>query len=101
MYDEINADFKKQNHEISKMFTEQNKGIKDMEPCLKTLERIHKQNSDLLEPIEHLTDEVIQKFYFLRTNFIILILILKIRLVSLHVFLFYFFIESFYSEYFI
>lgn len=58
-YDEINADFKTQNSEISEMFTKQNKEIKEMEPCLVTLERIHKKNCDLLEPIENLTDEVI------------------------------------------
>lgn len=58
MYDEINLDFQIQNTEISKMFTKQEECVKDIEPCLVTLERIHKQNSNLLEPIEHLTDEV-------------------------------------------
>jgi len=58
-YDKINAEIKTQNNEISEMFTKQDEGIKDMEPCLVSLERIHKNNSDLLEPIEHLTDEVI------------------------------------------
>lgn len=59
MYDEINSDFQIQNTEMSEMFIKQNKCVKDIEPCLVTLERIHKQNSNLLEPIEHLTDEVI------------------------------------------
>jgi len=40
------------------MFTNQEKGIKDLVPCLQTLERIHLQNSNLLEPIEQHTNEV-------------------------------------------
>jgi len=40
------------------MFTNQDKGIKDLVPCVLTLERIHLQNSNLLEPIEHHTNEV-------------------------------------------
>lgn len=59
IYDEINADFNTQNKEITKMFIKQDEGMQNLEPCLISLERIHKQNSDLLEPIEHLTDEVI------------------------------------------
>lgn len=58
-YDEINANFNVQNNEMSEMFTKQDKSLKDIEPCLVSLERIHKQNSDLLEPIEHLTNEVL------------------------------------------
>lgn len=58
MYDEINVDFNTQNNEISEMFTNQDKGIKDLVPCLQTLERIHLQNSNLLKPIENHTNEV-------------------------------------------
>lgn len=58
IFDELSKDFKTQNNEMSEMFMIQDKEIKDMEPCLVSLERTHKQNSDLLEPIEHLTDEV-------------------------------------------
>lgn len=58
-HDKINADFEIQNDKISDMFTKQEKSIKDMmDPCLVSLERIHNQNSNLLEPIEHLTNEV-------------------------------------------
>jgi len=57
-YDEIRLDFNTQNNEISEMFTNQDKGIKDLVPCLLTLERIHLQNSNLLQPIEHRTNEV-------------------------------------------
>lgn len=57
-FDELNKDFKTQNNEMSKMFIVQNNGIKEMEPCLVVLERILQQNSELLEPIKHLTDEV-------------------------------------------
>jgi len=78
-YDKINADIKIQNNELSEMFIKQDEGIKDMAPCLVSLERIHKNNFNLLEPIEHLTDEVIchsfqaliKKLYF----FVILILV--------------------------
>ncbi|XP_022161919.1 kinesin-like protein KIF11 [Myzus persicae] len=56
-YDEINLEFNTQNNEISEMFTNQDKGIKDLVPCVLTLERIHLQNSNLLEPIEHHTNE--------------------------------------------
>lgn len=65
LYDEINADFITQNNEISEMFIKQDKCVKDIEPCLETLGRIHKQNSDLLEPIENLTHEVICSFNYL------------------------------------
>jgi len=44
------------------MFTKQDQCTKNMEPCLTTLQRIHKQNSDLLDPIKQLTDEVICTF---------------------------------------
>lgn len=57
-YDEIHLEFNTQNNELSEMFTNQDKGIKDLIPCLQTLERIHLQNSDLLEPIEQHTNEV-------------------------------------------
>lgn len=57
-FDEINADFKIQNNKVSEMFTKQNEEIKIMEPCLVSLERINQQNSDLLKPIELLTEEV-------------------------------------------
>lgn len=57
-FDEINADFKIQNNEASKMFTQQNEAMKIMEPCVISLERINQQNSDLLKPVEILTDEV-------------------------------------------
>jgi len=40
------------------MFTNQDKGIKDLMPCLLTLERIHLQNSNLIKPIEHNINEV-------------------------------------------
>lgn len=40
------------------MFTDQDKGLKDLEPCLLTLEKINLQNSNLLKPIEQLTDDV-------------------------------------------
>lgn len=63
-YDAINADIKTQNNELTEMFTKQEKCVKDMEPCLESLERIHKENSNLLEPIENLTDEVIYLFLF-------------------------------------
>ncbi|KAL5244371.1 hypothetical protein ACI65C_011781 [Semiaphis heraclei] len=56
-YDEIHSEFKTQNNELSEMFTNQDKGIKDLVPCLQTLERIHLQNSNLLEPIERHTNE--------------------------------------------
>ncbi|VVC37337.1 Kinesin motor domain, conserved site,P-loop containing nucleoside triphosphate hydrolase,Kinesin motor [Cinara cedri] len=56
-FDELNNKFKTQTLEMSEMLTIQDKEIKDMEPCLVSLERIHKQNAELLEPIEHLTDE--------------------------------------------
>lgn len=59
IYDEINANFNSQNNEILEMFVKQDEGLKDVEPCLVSLERIHKHNSDLIEPIEQLTDEVI------------------------------------------
>lgn len=64
IYDELNENFKIQNNEISDMFIKHDKGLKDMEPCLITLERLHKQNSDLLDPIEHITDEVSYIFKF-------------------------------------
>lgn len=57
-YDEIIVDFKTQDNKLSEMFTTQNKGIQDIKPCLVSLERVHKQNSNLFEPIEHLIDEV-------------------------------------------
>jgi len=40
------------------MFTNQDKGIKDLMPCLVTLERIQLQNFNLLKPIENHTNEV-------------------------------------------
>lgn len=58
MYDEIHSEFNTQNNEISEMFTNQDKGIKDLMPCLLTLERIHLQNSNLIKPIEHNINEV-------------------------------------------
>lgn len=57
-YDEINADFKTQNDEILQMFVNQDKEIQDLKPCLVSLERTNNQCSDLLEPIQNLTDEV-------------------------------------------
>lgn len=57
-FDEINENFKIQNNEITDMFIKHDTVVKDMEPCLSTLEKIHKQNSNLLQPIEYLTDEV-------------------------------------------
>lgn len=62
-YNEINENFKTQNNEISNMFTKQIDGIKDIKPCLISLENVHKQNSALLEPIQHLTDEVNNIFH--------------------------------------
>lgn len=64
-YDEINADFKTQNDEILQMFINQDKGIKDLKPCLVSLERTNNQNSDLLDPIQYLTDEVIHAIFYL------------------------------------
>lgn len=58
VYDEIHSEFNTQNNEISEMFTNQDKGIKDLIPCLQTLERIHLQNSNLIKPIEHNINEV-------------------------------------------
>lgn len=63
-YDEINEDFKIHNNEISDMFIKHDMGVKDMKPCLSTLERIHRENSNLLEPIENLTDEVTYILYY-------------------------------------
>lgn len=57
VYDEIHSEFNTQNNEISEMFTNQDKGIKDLMPCLLTLERIHLQNSNLIKPIEHNINE--------------------------------------------
>ncbi|XP_025204037.1 kinesin-like protein KIF11 [Melanaphis sacchari] len=57
VYDEIHSEFNTQNNEISEMFLNQDKGIKDLIPCLQTLERIHLQNSDLVKPIEHNINE--------------------------------------------
>ncbi|XP_026810983.1 kinesin-like protein KIF11-B [Rhopalosiphum maidis] len=57
VYDEIHSEFNAQNNEISEMFTNQDKGIKDLMPCLLTLERIHLQNSNLIKPIEHNINE--------------------------------------------
>lgn len=45
------------------MFVKQDKGIKDLKPCLVSLERTNNQNSDLLVPIQHLTDEVIHAIF--------------------------------------
>lgn len=59
IYDEINTNFNTQNNEITEMFVKQDEDLKNLDPCLVSLERIHKQNSDLIEPIEQLTDEVI------------------------------------------
>lgn len=67
-YNEINEDFKTQNNEISDMFTKQIEEIKNMKPCLSSLESVHKQNSDLLEPIQHLTDEVNNVFLLILFN---------------------------------
>lgn len=65
IYDEINANFKTQNDEILQMFINQDNGIRDMIPCLVSLERTNNQNSDLLEPIRNLTDEVILAIFHL------------------------------------
>lgn len=59
VYDEINTNFNTQNKEITEMFIKQDESLKDLDPCLVSLERIHKLNSNLIEPIEQLTDEVI------------------------------------------
>ncbi|XP_027847145.2 kinesin-like protein KIF11 [Aphis gossypii] len=57
VYDEIHSEFNTQNNEISDMFTNQDKGIKDLMPCVLTLEKIHLQNSNLIKPIEHNINE--------------------------------------------
>lgn len=90
MYDEINTDIKTSNNEISEMFTKQDEGIKDIAPCLVSLDRVHKNNFDLLEPIEHLTHEVIHAV-FLHISFVILLDIIQ--------FLFCSSVESFDIEY--
>lgn len=65
-YNEISVDFKTQDSKLSEMFTTQDKGMQDIKPCLVSLERVHKQNCNLLKPIEDLTDEVIlKKIYFI------------------------------------
>jgi hypothetical protein len=84
-YDEIIVDFKTQDNKLSEMFTTQNKGIQDIKPCLVSLEKVHEQNCNLLQPIEHLIDEVMLK-----------------KITSFHIILFiYFFIEPYINEYYI
>lgn len=81
-YEEINIDFKTQNDELSQMFIKQDKGIQDLKPCLVSLQRTNEQSSNLLEPIQHLINEVMQTILHLQLTKIKNILLNKINFIN-------------------